>query len=104
MLRNNADARRCSYFELGLPVVELNQSSIGFDYLIFSWEFDCVRLPNLIEPNQKKINLEFVKELTSTIPIHEVMNIWKYIHKGSNPVPAWIFFHAFFSQLQKLPM
>ena len=22
MLRNNADARRCSYFELGLPVVE----------------------------------------------------------------------------------
>ena len=23
MLRNNADARRCSYFEPGLPVVEL---------------------------------------------------------------------------------
>ena len=23
MLRNNADARRCSYFELGLPVVVL---------------------------------------------------------------------------------
>ena len=22
MLRNNADTRRCSYFELGLPVVE----------------------------------------------------------------------------------
>ena len=25
MLRNNADARRCSYFELGLPVVALSQ-------------------------------------------------------------------------------
>ena len=24
MLRNNVDARRCSYFELGLPVVFLN--------------------------------------------------------------------------------
>ena len=24
MLHNNADARRCSYFELGLPVIELN--------------------------------------------------------------------------------
>ena len=24
MLRNNADARRCSYFEVGLPVVFLN--------------------------------------------------------------------------------
>ena len=24
MLRNNADARRCSYFELGLPVVKLS--------------------------------------------------------------------------------
>ena len=24
MLRNNADARRCSYFELGLPVREPN--------------------------------------------------------------------------------
>ena len=23
MLRNNADARRCSYFELGLPVITL---------------------------------------------------------------------------------
>ena len=23
MLRNNADARRCSYFELGLPVVKV---------------------------------------------------------------------------------
>ena len=23
MLRNNADARRCSYFELGLPVIVL---------------------------------------------------------------------------------
>ena len=28
MLRNNADARRCSYFELGLPV--FTQDSINF--------------------------------------------------------------------------
>ena len=24
MLRNNADVRRCSYFELGLPVLKIN--------------------------------------------------------------------------------
>ena len=35
--------------------------------------------------------LEFVKELTSTIPIHEVMNIWKYI-----AVQAWMFFRLYF--------
>ena len=28
MLRNNADARRCSYFELGLPVEELAGFSV----------------------------------------------------------------------------
>ena len=28
MLRNNADARRCSYFELGLPVVKRNDFSL----------------------------------------------------------------------------
>ena len=28
MLRNNADVRRCSYFELGLPVVTAHQSVV----------------------------------------------------------------------------
>ena len=27
MLRNNADARRCSYFELGLPVMARNKNA-----------------------------------------------------------------------------
>ena len=28
MLRNNADVRRCSYFELGLPVIEHVEDSV----------------------------------------------------------------------------
>ena len=34
MLRNNADARRCSYFELGLPVVIIVQFSFVGLFLI----------------------------------------------------------------------
>ena len=30
MLRNNADARRCSYFELGLPVAPFQRDSTEF--------------------------------------------------------------------------
>ena len=36
MLRNNADARRCSYFELGLPVVALNN--------LFSADFETASI------------------------------------------------------------
>ena len=43
----------------------------------------------------------------------QLLQLWKeslkkiqactgFLVKGSNPVQAWIFFHAFFSQLQKL--
>ena len=28
MLRNNADARRCSYFELGLPVMRVEEKNL----------------------------------------------------------------------------
>ena len=41
MLRNNADARRCSYFELGLPVV----FEVGFgQFFIFSLRYINVTL------------------------------------------------------------
>ena len=41
MLRNNVDARRCSYFDLGLPVV----SEVGFgQFFIFSLRYINVTL------------------------------------------------------------
>ena len=55
MLRNNADARRCSYFDLGLPVTEQNRISRDWVRLvrlssvielIGKFQFDYVRLPN----------------------------------------------------------
>ena len=35
MFRNNADARRCSYFELGLPVVTAVQNNERAAMLVF---------------------------------------------------------------------
>ena len=36
MLRNNADARRCSYFELGLPVITRNKDDDNIFFFYFS--------------------------------------------------------------------
>ena len=52
MLRNNADVRQCSYFELGLPVVSLINSYLAiFLFSVFSEE---VRVYNKSEQFDEK--------------------------------------------------
>ena len=54
MLCNNANARRCSYFELGLPVVSLINSYLAiFVFSVFSAE---VRVYNKSEQFDEKTN------------------------------------------------
>ena len=54
MLRNNADARRCSYFELGLPVVSLINSYLAI--FLFSVSSEEVRVYNKSEEFDEKTN------------------------------------------------
>ena len=51
MLRNNADARRCSYFELGLPVIfpdvifQTDVFHLSFQFQAFAaviWEMELI--------------------------------------------------------------
>ena len=55
MLRNNADARRCSYFELGLPVMrveEKNLPALGNSF------FDILSLSPPIRPCKIKESIK----------------------------------------------
>ena len=64
MLCNNANARRCSYFELGLPVVSLINSYLAI--FLFSVSSEEVRVYNKSEqfdeqtntPNEKQTNIK----------------------------------------------
>ena len=55
MLRNNADARRCSYFELGLPAVV---TVVLFCLFVFfgGGEGSC----SIFSPIRKKLSLDLV--------------------------------------------
>ena len=50
MLRNNAEACRCSYFELGLPLSYL--TSVSFCYDLDFLPFPVTNIKNLILKNQ----------------------------------------------------
>ena len=52
MLCNNANARRCSYFELGLPVVSLINSYLAI--FLFSVSSEEVRVYNKSEQSDEK--------------------------------------------------
>ena len=52
MLCNNANARRCSYFELGLPVVSLINPCLAI--FVFSVSSEEVRVYNKSEQSDKK--------------------------------------------------
>ena len=50
MLRNNADARRCSYFDLGLPVIVLHSLPNFLVYITPSYMMPALlRAPYSIE-------------------------------------------------------
>ena len=52
MLCNNANARRCSYFELGLPVVSLINPCLAI--FVFSVSSEEVRVYNKSEQSDEK--------------------------------------------------
>ena len=54
MLSNNANVRRCSYFELGLPAVSLTNSYLAI--FLFSVSSEEMRVYNKREQFDKKTN------------------------------------------------
>ena len=78
MLCNNANARRCSYFELGLPVVSLINSYLAiFVFSVFSEE---VRVYNKSEQFDEKTNKQTKQRNKQTDQTKKQTNI-----KNSKP-------------------
>ena len=57
MLRNNADVRRCSYFELGLPVIEHNQTPKQSNIIEQSKVEHCIQQSNIKPVSLRSNNL-----------------------------------------------
>ena len=56
MLRNKADAHRCSYFELGLPVMFLDECIILFLKFPFCGDFS-LHLHKMVQETSRKLEI-----------------------------------------------
>ena len=76
MLCNNADARRCSYFELGLPVISLINVDVKIGSTAIAKRLECVQ-PSSIHFNQ----CAYVKGRTIFDAVRTVEDILEYTER-----------------------
>ena len=76
MLRNNADALRCSYFELGLPVISLIIVDVKIRSTAIAKRLECVQ-PSIIHFNQ----CAYVKGRTIFDAVRTVEDILEYTER-----------------------